>query len=209
MNGEDKFYVTPDGTFPSVTTLLSYCKDKSGLDKWRKRIGDEEADAIRFQANFRGKLIHSLAEKYLSNQDWKEGVAAVNVDTFLPIQKILDGNVSTVYGLELLLWSRNLKIAGTTDALVAWKSGAKHILDFKTSRRKVEEDSEKAHFFKLQATIYAMLAEEQYWISVPFSTIIIVHNGSEPLTISFKNEELREEAKELIKKGAINAPQVG
>ncbi len=199
-NGEDRFYQTRDGTYPSVTTILSYAKDKTFLDKWRKRIGNEEADAIRYQSNVKGKLIHSLCENYLSNKEWQKGVAAVNLDSFLPIQKILDENVLNVYGLELLVWSKKLKIAGRTDALVAYKDGVKHILDFKTSKRLVDETSEKAYFFKMQATLYAMLAEETYSSSVPYSTVIVVQNNSQPLVLSFLNEEMRKEAAELTKK---------
>src|SRR6185503_20089145 len=179
--GEDRFYQTPDGTFPSVTTVLSRLKDNTQLDKWRNKVGNEEADAIRFQANEKGKTLHSLAERYLSNdENWKQGIASVNLSTFRPIQKFLDENVITVYGLELLVWSKKLKIAGRTDALVDWKNG-KHIIDFKTSKREVKEDSTKAYFFKLQATIYAMLVEEHYWTSVPYSTILVMQNGLEPL----------------------------
>ena len=42
-NGERK-YVTPDGNFPSITTILSRKKAKF-FKEWRERIGAEEANA--------------------------------------------------------------------------------------------------------------------------------------------------------------------
>ena len=46
-----RFYqVTEDGKLiaklPSVTTVLGQTKDMSGLAKWRKKVGDAEADRI-------------------------------------------------------------------------------------------------------------------------------------------------------------------
>ena len=46
-----RFYqVKDDGNLvadlPSVTTVLGNTKDQSGLDKWRKRVGEAEANRI-------------------------------------------------------------------------------------------------------------------------------------------------------------------
>ena len=46
-DGPKRLYVTPDGeSLPSVTTILSKTKDKSGLDQWRKRVGEKAAEKI-------------------------------------------------------------------------------------------------------------------------------------------------------------------
>ena len=46
-DGESRLYLTPDGeSLPSVTTILSKAKDRSGLKKWRQRVGEEEAERI-------------------------------------------------------------------------------------------------------------------------------------------------------------------
>ena len=34
------------GVFPSITTVLGETSDKSGLEKWKKRVGEAEAKRI-------------------------------------------------------------------------------------------------------------------------------------------------------------------
>lgn len=60
-----RFYETPLGKCPSVTTILSGSSDKSGLDAWRKFVGPEKADAISHTAKTRGDLHHNNVERYL------------------------------------------------------------------------------------------------------------------------------------------------
>ena len=49
---------------PSVTTILGETKDKSGLEKWRKRVGEKEADRISNLSMSRGTIMHRLIELY-------------------------------------------------------------------------------------------------------------------------------------------------
>lgn len=49
---------------PSVTTVLGETKDKSGLEKWRKRVGEKEADRISTLSMNRGTVMHRLIELY-------------------------------------------------------------------------------------------------------------------------------------------------
>ena len=72
-------YVTPEGnSYPSVTTVLGKTLDKSGLDAWRKRIGEEEADKQSKYAANRGTIVHDLCEDLILNR-------AVNLKGLMPI----------------------------------------------------------------------------------------------------------------------------
>ena len=42
INGK-RYYVIGEHKYPSVTTILGSMTDSSGLDKWRQRIGEDEA----------------------------------------------------------------------------------------------------------------------------------------------------------------------
>lgn len=53
-------------TAPSVTSILGTTSDKSGLDRWRKRIGQEAADLVGLQSTNRGTVMHRLIELYLN-----------------------------------------------------------------------------------------------------------------------------------------------
>ena len=59
-------YVTPDGTFPSITTVLGR-KKAQAIKKWRERVGAEEANKITTQASRRGTNMHKVVENYLDN----------------------------------------------------------------------------------------------------------------------------------------------
>jgi len=68
----NRFYqVTRDGEviakLPSVTTILGGTSDRSGLDAWRKRVGEEEADRIGKLSANRGTIMHRLVELYKNN----------------------------------------------------------------------------------------------------------------------------------------------
>lgn len=52
------------GLFPSITTILGQTKDSSGLDKWKERVGEEEANRISTLSMNRGTVMHRLLELY-------------------------------------------------------------------------------------------------------------------------------------------------
>ena len=52
------------GLFPSITTVLSGTSDKSGLEEWKKRVGEAEAKRISELSMNRGTVMHRLIELY-------------------------------------------------------------------------------------------------------------------------------------------------
>ena len=61
-----RFYVTPEGNeYPSITTVLSP-RNKEGLMKWRKRVGEKVANHICNKAATRGTKVHKMCEDYLN-----------------------------------------------------------------------------------------------------------------------------------------------
>jgi hypothetical protein len=67
IKGKRHYIVGDRKPLPSVTTILSAMTDTSGLDAWRKRVGDEKADAIgKFSAN-RGSVMHQMIEYFLQS----------------------------------------------------------------------------------------------------------------------------------------------
>jgi hypothetical protein len=57
-------YSTPEGRFPSVTSILDGTRDKRGLDDWRESIGAKRADQIRNTACARGTALHTAIENF-------------------------------------------------------------------------------------------------------------------------------------------------
>ena len=69
-SGKSRLYKTPDGDFPSVTTILDKTKDKTFLFEWRKRVGEENAKRITKEASGMGTRMHKYIENYINNAEW-------------------------------------------------------------------------------------------------------------------------------------------
>jgi genome maintenance exonuclease 1 len=179
-----RYYKTPAGNLPSVTTVLGQKLKNPGLEAWKARVGEEEAKRVSTQAAGRGSAVHLLCEKYLSNDpDYKRGAMPFNLVTFSSIKKHLDLCIGTVYGIEVPLWSENFKTAGRCDLLAGW-NGINSVIDFKTSKRKKEEEDIESYF--LQATVYSMMAEELTKLKFP-QIVVIIAVDHEDAQVFIKN----------------------
>jgi genome maintenance exonuclease 1 len=195
-----RYYVLPDGLtkLKSVTTVLGEKLDKTALLEWKKRIGEEEANRISKIATRRGNAIHSIAERYVLNEEryYAPNEMPVNVDSFMPIKAALDEHVDNILGVELPLWSKALGCAGRTD-LVAQYNGVTSVIDFKTSKKFKKEEWIESYF--LQSTIYSMMFERLYSISVPQIVILItVDDEVAPQTFVMERSKYVDRAIELL-----------
>lgn len=192
-----RHYVLEDGTkLKSVTTVLSEKSDKTFLEKWKRKLGEEESQKVIAQANRRGSSVHALAERYILNEeDYIKKEMPVNVDTFNQIKKYLDKYVDDVYGIELPLYSKTLKTAGRTD-LIAEYCGETSIIDFKTSRKVKKEEWIQNYF--LQATVYSMMFEYLYKIKVPQIVIIMAVDNDHPLVFVRERKNYVEQVLEIF-----------
>ena len=64
-----RVYETPDGNFPSITTILgSLPRFKFGLSKWIEKVGKEFAEFEKKRCLDRGTQFHQMVELYLKNK---------------------------------------------------------------------------------------------------------------------------------------------
>jgi hypothetical protein len=106
-------YAAPNGkSYPSVTTVLSILSEE-GIQKWRARVGEEEANKISYRASTRGTAVHSIIENYINNEeDYAKGFMPNIVDNFKGVQQVLDERIGRVYAQEAALYSDHLGLAG-------------------------------------------------------------------------------------------------
>ena len=107
--------------YTSVTTLLSNYEDKSFLDSWKERIGEEEANRIRDAAALRGTIAHSQIESYFEAQrsntvaefSGSSPYATAAIDKFY-------SRVSPVREEDVVLWEPypGCRLAGRFDQLI-------------------------------------------------------------------------------------------
>ncbi len=192
IEGIGRVYTTPDGNhYPSVTTIIGKASDQSWLDAWKARVGEEEVRKVSTQASRRGTAVHELAEEYLKNNTrYTKGHMPGNIATFEQIRPILDEYVTEIYGLELPLYSDNLRVAGRVDCVAEW-GGVLSIIDFKTSKREKKREDIGGYF--TQASAYSYMMFEQTGLLPKQIVIVMMVDDGEPLVFV-------EKAKDWIKK---------
>jgi len=163
-----RFYCAPSGKkLPSITTVLGY-HNKEGINRWRSKVGFEEANKISNRAATRGTKFHNLIEKYLSNQtNLFENIMPDMKQAFTDSRKVLD-RIDNIHYIEAQLFSENLGVAGRVDAIAEF-DGKLSIIDFKTSR-KIKKEEYIQHYFE-QATAYSLMYEE---FVQPIEQIVII-----------------------------------
>ena len=173
-----RFYTTPSGEIlPSITTVLSV-QNKSGLDAWRKRVGEEEANRVMNQASLRGTAVHQLAEDYVNNEkDWSKGAMPANVFTFNTVKPVLDEHMDNIWIQEAPLYSERLSVAGRVDCIAEW-DGVLPIIDYKTSKRPKPRKYVESYF--IQEAAYAAMFYERTGVPIKQIVTVIAVDDNEP-----------------------------
>lgn len=171
-------YFTPEGNaYPSITTVLSILS-KDSIVKWRKRVGEEEANKISHQAATRGTSVHKLAEDYIDNvEDWDKDVLPNNLFTFSHLKTIIDEKVDNVWFQEEYLYSDKLECAGQVDCIAEY-DGVLSVIDFKTSRKPKKIEWITNYF--IQASFYAAAFYERTGVPIKQGVILIAVDHDNP-----------------------------
>ena len=148
-NGQ-RFYKTPDGVFPSVTTVTGWEK-KNFFSKWRR---DNPEEAIRVCS--RGNKLHSIIENYLNNNEGLDENSN-EVDLFRSMKPHID-KINNIRALESPLYSKILGLAGRVDCIAEYNKEL-CVIDFKGSTRIKNKDDIENYF--LQAAAYALMWQER------------------------------------------------
>lgn len=157
-------YKTPEGVFPSVTTVVGFEKQQF-FAEWRSK---NPAESVRVTK--RGTEFHSLIEKYINNEEFNFDEIMPNLtDLFVTIQPLLH-RIDNIKLLEAPLWSSLLGLAGRTDCIADF-DGKLSIIDFKASTKQKRKKDIDNYF--LQATAYAMMLQERTGIKVEQFVILI------------------------------------
>ena len=180
-------YRTPEGVdLPSITTVLSILS-RDSIAKWRKRVGEKEANRISGKAAGRGTRVHEITEKYINNEpNYKEGYTPDIIHSFNVMKPILDGFIGKVYAQEAPLYSNHLGVAGRVDC-VAEFDGIPSIIDFKTSMKPKKREWVKNYF--MQEAAYAVMWEERTGQSITQLVTIISVDGKDKQQIYVEHRD--------------------
>ena len=212
-----RFYVTPTGLYPSITTVLGARKEKQkGLQEWRNRVGNDVANHIMRTAASRGTAVHHMCEDFLNNKEViKEEQSFLPWCLFSQLKPTLEKSINNIFAQECGLWSEKYRLAGRVDCIAEW-NGVPSIIDFKTSRS--ERKDEYNFEYYMQASAYAEMFEERTGIEINQIVILVVtedglvqefvrekHDYLEPLieTIDMFTEQWEKENEVLDESPAV------
>jgi hypothetical protein len=201
-----RIYETPDGNFPSITTILGGSKDNSFLDEWRKRIGVDAADLITSNACSVGTEMHMLLEHYI-----KEDISTEELSNkaktcsskgqvfYRFIKPLVDRTLSHWCASEVPMWSKELGIAGRSDLIGVIKEyDALTVADYKSNSNITrKKENNEVEDYKIQVSAYAKMFEETYGHRVPYG-VILMTNGMINQKWVFETEEYLDKLKERI-----------
>lgn len=186
-----RVYATPSGrAYPSVTTVTGL-HSKQGILDWRKKVGEEAANAISTRAANRGTRIHQLCEDFLLGEHVEPDI--FDQDLFKKIRTHLD-RIDNIHALESPLYSDHLEVAGTVDCIAEY-DGKLAVIDFKTSSKLKQRDW--IHGYFMQTSAYAVMFEERTGIPIGKLVIIIGVDDEEPQIFTEKRDDWIDGFKDL------------
>jgi len=156
---------------PSVTTILSRTKDQSYLDRWKAKVGHEEAERIKNLSSKRGTSMHKFIEKHITGEGYDD-LTEIGQQAKPMAQKIIDIGLTPVteyYGSEVSLYYPGL-YAGSTD-LVCLHNDKETIVDFKQANKPKREDWIEDYYLQIGA--YAMAHDYVYGSNIEQGVIMV------------------------------------
>lgn len=169
------FYKTENGEiYPSITTLLRILT-KDGIDIWRYKIGEEEANRISKESAEVGTALHKIIENFLKNEkiiNYNAKDFAIDPHELFTNIKPALACIDNIYALETGLYSNEMGVAGTVDCIAEF-DGELSIIDFKNSRKPKTKSRMKNYF--IQGSAYSKMAHECAGLDIK-QTVIIIAN---------------------------------
>ena len=183
---------------PSVTTILDKTKDKTYLDRWKAKVGHEEAERIKNLSSKRGTSMHKFIEKYITGVGYDD-LTEIGQQAKPMAQKIIDVGLTPVteyYGSEVSLYYPGL-YAGSTD-LVCVHNDIDTIIDFKQANKPKREDWIDDYF--LQISAYAMAHDYVHGSNIQQGIILICTPDLYLQEFRFEGDRMRQYRHNFLKR---------
>ena len=190
MDQGSRTYDVEGTKLPSVTTILSRTKDQTYLDKWKAKVGYEEAERIKNLSSKRGTSMHKFIEKHITGAGYDD-LTEIGQQAKPMAQKIIDVGLTPIteyYGSEVSLYYPGL-FAGSTD-LVCMHNGKETIADFKQANKPKREDWIQDYFLQIGA--YAMAHDYVHGSNIEQGVIMICTPDLYYQEFKFDGEQMRQ-----------------
>ena len=161
VNGK-RLYENPYGDpVPSVTTILDKTKPREkreALNRWKKRVGEANAQRIVAEASDNGSRMHAILEYWVKNETYTGETTILSETMADIIKQNVQDDIDEVWGSEVNLCYPQL-YAGTTDLVGVYK-GKPTIMDFKQTNKPKKREWIDDYF--MQGAAYALAHNELY-----------------------------------------------
>lgn len=158
QNGQG--YLIDGVEYPRITRILEVIS-RPGLEKWRARVGDDEANRIARKATDLGTEVHKAVEQIHTGQSVKSVLDTMQIFGRADLYQFVkaygawfEEAVDEVIAAERIVCSKKYGYAGTTDAVLWLKDGRMVVGDVKTSKTVSGE-------YRLQTSAYAIALREE------------------------------------------------
>ena len=182
--------------FVSITSVTSFY-NALVFKKWRKRVGEEEANRITNRATSRGTDTHTLIEAYTLNEPLPEVQELAH--KLFEVAKPALHRIHKIYGMELGMYSETLGIAGTVDCIAEFKNeeGIPElaIIDYKTAEKPKKREWIENYF--VQAMAYGMMLYELTGLQIKKLVIIMACEDGD--LIVYEERDLAKYMKLVVK----------
>lgn len=181
-----RWYHTPDGAFPSITTVLgvSEAPEKTAsLENWRVSLGREKAAEVTKKSAEHGTMVHLLIERFLLGDAVFAPVNGMDIPnpdrSAFNALKLKLKLINEVWGQEQSVYSPTLEVAGRFDCIGEYR-GVSSIIDFKTSMNNLKGKNDIKEY-ELQLAFYARAHNELFGTNVKQGVILMVAQTGFPL----------------------------
>lgn len=197
--GNGRRYVYGDQRLPSVTTILSSTKDKSGLDAWAARVGQENAEKIKSEAGAIGTHMHSVIERMIAYRDLPRPTNWLMLKGYEMGYRLINtyfANMQEIWGSEVPLYYPE-KYAGTTDLVCVYRNKP-CIMDFKQSIKPKKREWIDDYFHQLAA--YALAHDLVHGTNIEYGVILMAVQDGTTMEFSTAGQEFIYYKKEWMKR---------
>lgn len=173
--GDPRIYLTPEGNFPSMTTILGQLTSQKDLEGWREHVGHDEADRIVAEAISRGNALHDYNELYLKNELTRSYMTHPQAKILFNRVKTYLDDITLVVGTEVPLYSKEYGFAGRCDAIGVIDDHV-CIIDHKNTRKVMHQSKygrRKLWKYKLQCCGYARALKEMTTLEATHGYLVV------------------------------------
>ena len=187
---EGRRYVYGDEKLPSVTTILSATKDKTGLDAWAERVGPENAERIKSEAGAIGTHMHSVIERMIAYRDLPRPTNWQMLKGYEMGYRLINmyfSNINEIWGSEVGLYYPG-KYAGTTDLVCVYRDKP-CIMDFKQSNKPKKREWIEDYFHQLAA--YALAHDIVHGTNIEYGVVLMAVQDGTTMEFSTAGQEFK------------------